>query len=689
MKTRLVRIALAAFAAGLPLRAQEAAPPVREAREVLEANWQTNPNARALRLRVPAPRGLITDRHGRPLAQNKVVRQMAINFPLLRNATDAEILAFARRQFASANAVAGQRWDLEDKAILNHYRNRRWLPLAFTPILTEDQEKKLEPLKSEHLFPHASYQRFYPQGKAAAHIVGYTGKVGWFPTGPAENGDPLWEDSEGRAGLELSMEKELKGKDGNLSALFGADGSRITWEVDIKPVPGHTVVTTIDVTLQKRVESILAERSRRGAFVVMDVKTGEVLALGSWPTFDPNVFIPSISQEDLAKLNDDPAKPLLGRAYQSAYPPASVYKLAVGLAALDSGVVDKDTYLPGPPSLRVGNRVFNNWTKSHEGDIDLEKAIARSTNTWFYQVALKMGGDPLIRVSNELGFGQRTGIPLAGETKGFVPDHAWAQRVMGRPKLAGGDLANFAIGQGALLTSPLQVCRAMAALGNEAELPPVRLVRQIQDVNHNLLPAPETRGTPLRYRSEDIETILKGMSDVVNASYGTGKSAGIKAAKLGGKTGTGQWVPAKSQYVAWFAGVVPIDKPKYAFAILHEGAPGQTVSGGKQAAPLASDFFGPLMAAEAKAEKELLASKKTDAIETAMREAEDAARERAEAEETAGGRGGDNEDARAVADEVLRGINVPVRQARPVQAPPPPPEPPKKRGLLDRLFGGR
>ena len=687
MKPALLRIALAFVAAGRHLPAQEVAPPVREAKEVLEAQWQTNPHARALRLRVPAPRGLITDRHGRPLAQNRVVRQMAINFPLLRNAADAEILAFARRQFASAGAAAGQTWDLEDKVILNHYQNRRWLPLAFTPILTEEQEKKLEPLSSEHLFLHASYQRFYPQGNSAAHIIGYVGKVGWFPTGPAENGDPLWEDSEGRAGLELTMDKELKGKEGSLSALFGADGSRISWEVETKPVPGHTVVTTLDLAMQKRVESIIAKNSRRGAFVVMDVKTGEVLAMGSWPTFDPNIFIPAISPEDLAKLNDDPAKPMLGRAYQSMYPPASVYKLTVGLAALDSGVVNKHTLLPGPPSLQVGNRVFNNWSKTHEGDIDIEKAIARSTNTWFYQVALKMGGDPLIRTSAGLGFGQRTGIPLTGEAKGYVPDHTWAQKVMGRPKLAGGDLANFGIGQGALLTTPLQVCRAMAALGNGAELPPVRLVRQIQDLNHNLLPMPDSRGTPLTFRSEDIDTILQGMSDVVNSSYGTGKSAGIKAAKLGGKTGTGQWVPAKSQYVAWFAGVVPVNKPKYAFAILHEGAPGQTVSGGRNGAPLASEFFGPLMDAEVKADKELLASKKTDAIETAMREAEDAARERAEAEASAGGTG-ENEDAQAVAEEVLRGINVPVRQARPV-APPPQPEPPKKRGLFDRLFGGR
>ena len=187
---------------------------------MLEASWKTNTEARALRMKIPAPRGLITDRRGKPLAQSKVVRQMAINFPYLRNATDAEILAFARRQFAVANAAVGQAWNLDDAALLTHYRNRRWLPLVFSPNLTDEQIEKLRPLESEQLFMNATYQRFYPEGAVASHVVGYVGKVGWFPTGPAENGEPLWEETEGRSGIELSMEKELRGKEGMLSALF-------------------------------------------------------------------------------------------------------------------------------------------------------------------------------------------------------------------------------------------------------------------------------------------------------------------------------------------------------------------------------------------------------------------------------------------------------------------------------------
>lgn len=675
---------LAILLAATPAPAQDTKEPtVREAREVFEASWKTNTKARALRLRIPAPRGLITDRHGKPLAQSKVIRQAAINFPFLNEASDAEILAFARNQFAIANRALGTRHDLPDAAILLHYKNRRWLPLAFTPALTPEEETKLTPLVTKQFFLHASYQRFYPQGALAAHLIGYVGKVGWFPTGPAENGDPLWEDSEGREGLELLMEKDLKGKEGMLSALFAADGSKISWDTEIKPVPGHTVVTTLDLAMQRRAESILAAHCKRGAFVVMDVATGEILAMASWPSFDPNIFIPAISQVDLAKLNNDPAKPLLARAYQSKYPPASVYKLAVGLAALDSGVVTPDTLLSGPTSLAVGNRVFNNWNKNHEGEINIERALARSCNTWFYQVALKMGGDPLLKVSSSLGFGLPTGLPL-NESRGFVPDHAWAKRTMGTPRMVGGTLANFAIGQGALAATPLQVARAVAGIGNGTELPPARLVRQIQDNNHNLISSPKQTGTPLPYSTENLATIRVGMKDVVNSSYGTGKSAAIKAAELGGKTGTGQWIVNKNQYVAWFAGIVPVEKPKYAFAILYEGSPGQTVSGGKFAAPMASEFFGPLMEAEVKASKEILASAKNSAIETAMREAEDAAKKRQADEATAGeGNGEVDDEARAVAAEVMRGIPVQVQPARPVEEPQQP-----KKGLFKRLFGG-
>ena len=655
------------------------APRVEAATPILEGAPRTNTQARALRLRLPGPRGMITDRHGTPLAQCKVVYEGAINFPFLRNASDPEILAYARRYFTLASQAAGARWDLPDEVILNHYRNRRWLPLPFTPILSDAEVDKLRALEKEKIILHASYQRFYPEGAVAAHVLGYVGKIGWFPTGPAENGDPLWEDMTGRQGLELSMEKALHGKEGWLSVIFDADGNELTREFDQRPVAGQTVISTIDLAMQKRAETILAQHCKRGAFVVIDATTGEILVLASRPDYDPNLWIPSINQKDFDRLRDDKAKPLLCRAFQSAYPPASSFKIPVALAALQSGKITADSTLPGPPSLAVGNRVFNNWNKNHEGDLDVVNAIARSCNTWFYQVALKIGGDPILDMSARLGYGQATGIPLEGESAGFIPNHAWAKKTMGTDRLIGGSLANMAIGQGAVLSTPLQVARAMAAVGNGSVLPGVSLVRQLEDEHLNVVERIRPNNMPTAIDPSAIDLVRRGMDKVVNGDNGTAKSARISAAKIAGKTGTGQWKPLREQNVAWFAGFVPAVRPRYAFAILYEGDPGEKVSGGRTAAPMAAEFFRPLMEAEAKAEKELLASARNKAIEEALTEAEKAALERAKAEEEAG-LSTEDADTKAVVDEVLKGINVPVKPAAPVP-------PPKKRGFFDRIFG--
>jgi len=690
----LFAILLGVILAAAPARAQRdsdaLAPDATDATDVgarlLEASLRTNTEARALRMTLPAPRGLITDRNGRIMAQNRVVQQAAINFPFMRNASDDEILAYARRRFTLVNTRLGTDHDLPDETILRHYEHRRWLPLVFTPILTNEQLTALEPfasmLSQQKIFLFASYQRFYPMGSTAAHIVGNIGRIGWVPTGPIEIGDPLWENIEGRSGIELSYEADLRGTDGWLSQLFSADGEKIAEQIEKPAVAGHSVVLTIDATMQERAEGILSRKSKRGAFVVIDIESGDLLVLASWPTYDPNIWIPSISREDFQKLREDPAKPLLARAYQGTYPPASVFKVPVALAALESGTVNRHSLISGPPSFAVGNRVFNNWNKNHEGNINVIQAMARSTNTWFYQAALRMGADPILDVSHKLGFGQRTGIPLQGENPGFVPDHEWAKRYMGRDRLVGGAVANMAIGQGALSVTPLQQARAMAAIGRGTELPVVNLVRQVQDHKLDVVRRENNKpGIPTGFSLANVDTILESLEAVTVS--GTARSAAVRGHRLGGKTGTGQWIIARRQNVAWFCGIVPIDKPRYAFAILYEGAPGEKVGGGSSAAPLAPEFFKPLLDAEKDAESALLADARNQAIEEAMRQAETDARSRAALETAAGAHA--NPDTLHQVDDVVRNLDIPVRQARPV-APPPEPEP-ERRGFFQRLFG--
>lgn len=314
--------------------------------------------------------------------------------------------------------------------------------------------------------------------------------------------------------------------------------------------------------------------------------------MASRPSFDPNRFIPMILEDDFRELSDDPSTPLYGRAFQSAYPPASSYKPVVALAALDAGAVTENSTIYCPASIRIGRTVFNNHSKTPEGSINVKRAIARSCNTWFYKVGIDIGPSSFLALSRRLGFGERTGLPLLGETPGLVPTEEWMLRNEKR-RFADGDTANLSIGQGALLASPLQVAQAMAGIANGGALPRLRLVRQVQDPLGRVVEAPiPEKKNALGVTEDAVRIVRKGMYDVINSPGGTGKQAGLSYTSICGKTGTAQWGPkAKNQRLAWFAGFLPRDNPRYAFAVLYEGRPGEKVSGGRMAAPMVRRFF--------------------------------------------------------------------------------------------------
>jgi penicillin-binding protein 2 len=283
---------------------------------------------------------------------------------------------------------------------------------------------------------------------------------------------------------------------------------------------------------------------------------------------------------------------LYGRAFQSAYPPASSYKPVVALAALNNGVVTENSTIYCPAAIAIGNHVFNNWTKIPEGSIDVKRAIARSCNTWFYQVGIRTGPSVFLGLSRRLGFGERSGLPLIGENPGLVPNDEWMLKYEKR-RILDGDTANMSIGQGSLLATPLQVAQAMAGIANGGALPKLHLIRQVQDTRGRVVMAPiPERKNWLGVEPTAVEIVRKGMSDVVNGGGGTGRSASLSYTTLCGKTGTAQWGPRdKNQRLAWFAGFLPEDNPRFAFAVLYEGRPNEKVSGGRMAAPMVKKFF--------------------------------------------------------------------------------------------------
>jgi penicillin-binding protein 2 len=568
------------------------APAAPAARNANDGAIFTRKDARAITLKIPAPRGQIVDRDGAPLAQNRVAYQVALQFRQFENADRDFVINWARTRLDSLQMLVKNATPKTDEEIYDHYRHRRWLPLLVSGQIGEKEARDIESKLSSGLILQPIYKRFYPEGELAAHIIGYSGSVGKLPTGPINFNDPLWEESEGRAGFEKLFNTQLTGEPGMKRLLFDESGNKLLEEQVKRPRPGGTLVTTLDLEWQKLAEETLRKGCRRGAFVVIDVVTGEVLVMASRPSFDLNNFIPGINEADFKALEEDPSQPLFGRAFQSAYPPASSYKPIVALAALNNGTVTPTSEIYCPAAISIGRTVFNNWSKTPEGSINVKRALARSCNTWFYQVGIDVGPSAFLGLSRRLGFGERTGLPLIGESPGLVPSDEWMMKNEKR-RILDGDTANLSIGQGSLLASPLQVAQAMAGIANGGALPKLQLIRQIQDTRGRVVQAAiPSRKNWLGLDQKAVDTVQDGMRDVVSGGGGTGQSAQLSYTTLCGKTGTAQWgPPAKNQRLAWFAGFLPRENPRYAFAVLYEGRPGETVSGGRMAAPMVKRFF--------------------------------------------------------------------------------------------------
>jgi penicillin-binding protein 2 len=570
----------------------DGAPDLGATRNAADGAISTRKDARAITLKIPAPRGQIVDRNGAPIAQNRVAYQAALQFRQFENADRAFVVNWARTRLDALQLLVKNITPKSDDEIYDHYRHRRWLPLLVTGQISEADAHIIEPKLTSGLIMHPIYCRFYPEGGLAAHVIGYSGSVGKIPTGPINFNEPLWEESEGRAGLEKIFNAQLTGEDGMKRLLFDESGNKLLEEQVKRPRPGGTLVTTLNLPWQKLAEEILRKGCRRGAFVVIDVVTGEVLVMASQPSFDLNLFIPGINDVAFKALEADPSQPLFGRAFQSAYPPASSFKPIVALAALNNGTVTETSEIYCPAAFNVGRTTFNNWSKIPEGSINVKRAIARSCNTWFYQVGIDIGPSAFLSLSRRLGFGERTGLPLIGESQGLVPSDEWMMKHEKR-RILDGDTANLSIGQGSLLASPLQVAQAMAGIANGGALPKLQLIRQVQDTRGRVVQASvPSRKNWLSVDQKAVAVVQDGMSDVVNGGGGTGHGASLSYATLCGKTGTAQWGPQSlNQRLAWFAGFLPRDNPRYSFAVLYEGRPGEKVSGGRMAAPMVKKFF--------------------------------------------------------------------------------------------------
>lgn len=565
-----------------------------QSEEKIEENpkptWETQKQARTYHLRIPAPRGQITDRYGRALAQTRLSYNLALEFPPNSEWNDSKVLIYLREKVGQVSRVLGRKVSVSEDAALSHYRNRVLLPFDLVEDLSPRELSIAMRGLGEGFVLRQTYARYYPHGKLAAHVLGYVGRVAPLSLRPIENRDLIFPDVEGREGLEKIFNDQLLGIPGDLHVTFDAEGRKVSERVAKPPVPGNNLITTLDLDLQRACEEALAKGARRGAMAVLEVETGEVLALASWPSFDPNVFVPVVNKEVFDRLQNDSDVPLYPRAFRSAYPPGSTFKIITGIAALQSGAIRPEDRFSCPTSFTVGNVVFRNWKKEDAGMLNFTEAMAQSCNTYFYQVGLKTGGGPIVEWAFRMGLGRRTGLPLEAETNGNVPTDDYMLRVHGR-KILAGDVANLSIGQGDLLVSPIQMAQAMGILAAGGAFYQTRLVKQIQAIDNKVVAAyPQRLREQVPLLPETVDALMQSL--VAVTEKGTGGRARVKGIKVAGKTGTAQWGPkARQRTAAWFAGFLPADDPQFAFAAVYESEPNAKAGGGSHAAPLISKTF--------------------------------------------------------------------------------------------------
>jgi penicillin-binding protein 2 len=529
-----------------------------------------------------APRGTIYDRHGQIIAENVP----GYSVKLLAPSADSLKAVLAR---------VGEVVPLDSAAIaevLRRFQTARYQPVVVFGDATFETVSKLE----EHrvalpgLVIQAEPKRLYPARSAVAHLVGYVGEVT-----DADLESDRYEALEpgaivGKAGLEQQYDDSLRGTAGVRYIEVNARGRLVREEAStasLPPTPGRPIETTIDLDLQRFIDSIWPV-GVRGAMVAM-TPAGEVRALYSAPSFDPNAFVGGIAPQLWRSLNTDEARPLLNRALQARYPPASPFKLAIAAMALKRGLIGLDSHMPVPcrGGLRMGNRVFRCWKKEGHGSLDLIGAIAASCDVYFYQVGLRLGLDAIIEDGVLMGFKDKAGIDLRNEINPIYPSStAYFDRLYGARRWSpAATTLNFSIGQGENTQTLINMVHFYAGLAGTGEEVSPFLVR----------PRDDTKPRPLGLAPDVLDGLRHALIAVVER--GTAAASRHGDLQVAGKTGTAQNPHGKDH--GWFIGFAPADKPELVVGGIMEFAEHGTVVAPYVVAALRRYILGPDTAAKA------------------------------------------------------------------------------------------
>ncbi|MDH4121887.1 MAG: penicillin-binding protein 2 [Deltaproteobacteria bacterium] len=537
-----------------------------------------------------APRGLILDRNGIPLANSTPT----YNILLVREDSPDLDKTLSNLSLVTRRSKTELQRRLEETA----KGAIRFRPVVLLESVDQDMADMVDTYQGD--LPGVSVEirplRSYPEGPLASHVVGYVGEVNEKELKRQPANRLLSGKNAGKQGVELSRNAMLVGTDGGRQVEVDHLGRELqVIDKPVDPVPGSTLKLTIDQRLQRHASTLM--KGKKGVILMMRPATGEILVMKSFPEFDPNLFQKGLDSKDWEAISSHPDKPLMNRATQGAYPPGSTFKMLVAAAALDSGKITPETTFVCPGYLKVGKDIRYCWNHRGHGEVNLKQALQNSCNVYFYNLGLLVGVDSIYEYGRMFGFLQPTGVELSGEKTGMLPNKAWKERVKKKPWYPGETLP-VAIGQGYDTATPLQLLNYVNVLANDGLWVRPTLILSAEDPNGIELISREfprqSRQLPLS--KELFQSIREGMVAVVNAPGGTGGRARSWQYIVAGKTGTtqlvGRGLGGGIEFLphSFFVAYAPAYHPQVSVMVLAEHG----VTGGDTAAPLAKqmlDYF--------------------------------------------------------------------------------------------------
>lgn len=551
---------------------------------------QTLSESNRIRLvRLPGSRGVVYDRNGEILIDNRP------SFDAVFVPEDAR-----RRQMTIQNLAAhlGETEAAITRAL--HAPSKR--PPYEGIIVRRDLDwQEVVAIETHQLdLPGVSLRagprRYYPFGSLASHLLGYVSEISekeltqWGEEAGYQRGDMV-----GKSSLERAYDTQLRGVPGGEQVEVDALGRRVRVLDKIAETPGNNIILTLDRDLQETAETALGEYD--GAVVALDPNNGDILAFVSKPAYDPNVFARGIKHAEWMGLVKDRRHPLNNRVIQGTFPPGSTFKIAMAVAALESGLVKLSFGVNCGGGMQFGTHYFHCWKKEGHGAVGFHEAIVESCDVYFYQVGQKLGIDVIAEWANNLGLGIPTGIHMDHESSGTIPSTAWKRRRFKQPWYAGETLS-CAIGQGYVTATPLQMAQLAAMIANGGTRYRPRYVQRVEALDGTVREEfpPEVLSS-VTIRPETLEQVRSAMRDVVESDRGTGRKAHVAGFEVAGKTGTAQAIGVKDEGErdqrtkkdhAWFIAFAPVDHPRIAVAVLAEHS-GE--HGGTAAAPVAGKIF--------------------------------------------------------------------------------------------------